>query len=248
MRRQFFRHIAVTLLAVTPLFVGCGDDDEIIGDDAGEGGTDGAASDVSLPSDVSDGGSEAANAGEAGEADASDAIAVLSDLQIIWILHVYNRAEIDQGQLALMRAVATEARAFANAMIAAHTAEDAALAALFETGDAEAGADAGTLDATLSADGGIPVAESATSRVLAQQSALQIQELGLKSNTSFDLSYMSGQVASHSEILQLIDDVLTPEAVDPALKMNLATTRGAEATHLTNAIQTLNTIAANAAD
>jgi predicted outer membrane protein len=147
-----------------------------------------------------------------------------------------------------MRAVTTEARAFANAMITAHTAEDAALAALFESGDAEAGADAGGLDATLLADGGIPVAESATSRALAQQSVLQITELGLKSNTAFDLSYMSGQVASHSEIIQLIDDVLGPQALDPALKTNIAQTRGTETAHLASAIQALNTIAANAAD
>jgi putative membrane protein len=249
MRRQFFRYIAVTLLAATPLFAGCGDDEELIGEDAGDAGTDGtetdgAANDVSLPSDASDGGAAA----DAGEAEASDATTVLTDLQIIWVLHVYNRSVIDQGQLALMRAVTTEARAFANAMITAHTAEDAALAALFESPDAEAGADAGGLDATLLPDGGIPVAESATSRALAQQSALQITELGLKSNTAFDLSYMSGQVASHSEIVQLIDDVLSPQALDPALKTNIAQTRVTETAHLANAIQTLNTIAANAAD
>jgi putative membrane protein len=188
-----------------------------------------------------DGGSEAAD--DAGDTESSsDVSMVLTDDQIVTVLHVANQGEIQEAQLALMRAIDTQVRNFANMMITDHTAADAALATLFAAADAGPDADA-AIDAALSTDGGLPIAPSTVSAMLLQETMLQIQTLMLKTGAPFDLAYMSGQVATHSEVLQLIDNMLLPQATSPALKMALMDARTLVAAHLRLAVQILNGLA-----
>jgi putative membrane protein len=237
MHRHLSKPIYVALLSGATL-VHCSSDSAPPGQDAGIDGANPEDALVEGSSDASTGSSDAGtDSSDARIADAADAAVVLTDLQIVTILHVGNQAEIQAAQLALTRAVTTEARTFANLMVTDHTAGEAALVALFA--DAEAGPDANTLDAALTADGGIPFAPSVIATNLAQQASLEQQALVLKMGTSFDVSYLSDQVSIHSELLRLIDGVLTPAAQSPALRALLAQTRTVLAGHLTMALQDL---------
>jgi predicted outer membrane protein len=176
-------------------------------------------------------------------ADAADANVVLTDIQIVTILHVGNVNEIEEAQLALSKAITTQARTFANTMVTDHTAADALLVGLFSPADAAADAgDASALDAALLADGGIPLSDSSTANQLRVQSGLEQQAIKFKVATAFDVAYMASQVSTHFEMLQLIDGVLTPEAQSQALKAVLAQYHTMYATHLAAANQGLTAI------
>jgi putative membrane protein len=225
---------------VTSAIAACSSDElQNTSDAATDGGvtTDGGEASA----DAEGGGSEGA-AGSS-DADGSDVSMTLNDEQIVTIMHVANQGEIQEAQLALLHAIDTQVRNFANTMITDHTAADAALATLFAVPDAGPDADASALDAALLADGGLPNAPSSISATLQQETTLELQTLMLKTGAAFDLAYMSGQVATHSEVLQLIDTVLLPAASSAQLKTMLTQARTLWTMHLQAAIQVLNALA-----
>jgi putative membrane protein len=207
-------------------------------EDAADGAEGSAMEDVEASSQAAD-----VESGEAAAADA-DAAMPLSDEQIVYIVHVSNQCEIQTAQLALMHAVNQQVRDFANTMITDHTAGETALTMLFASPDAGPDADASALDAALTREGGVPSAPSYISNMLQQECMLQQQTLMLKTGSAFDLTYMSGQVSAHSEVLQLIDNVLIPAAASPALKTALMQAATVLSQHLQMAINILNAIAA----
>jgi predicted outer membrane protein len=251
MHRIVSRWFCVALLPVATL-VACSSEDVSNVDSGPDGAVVGACGDAavdqgSMLPDTSGGGVDAgAEASDA--ADAADvATMVLTDLQIVTVLHTGNLNEIDEAQLALSRAITSQARAFANTMVTDHTAADALLTTLFAPADAGAdAADGSALDASLTADGGIPLSDSTTANDLKKQSALEQQAIKFKTATAFDVAYMSEQVSTHFEMLQLIDGVLTPEAQSPALKSVLAQYHTMYAAHLAKALQDLNAIVTGA--
>src|SRR5262249_25636162 len=111
MHRHLARRFSVALLLAAPLG-GCSSD-PAVGSDAGEGGVDGTLADGAIAEDALD----AADAGNAEASDAADASAQLTDVQITTILYADNQIEIQEAQLALMRAIASQVRTFANEMI-----------------------------------------------------------------------------------------------------------------------------------
>jgi predicted outer membrane protein len=68
----------------------------------------------------------------------------------------------------------------------------------------------------------------------------------MKTANAFDVAYMSGQVSEHTDMLQLIDGVLTPQAQSQALKAVLAQYHTMYAAHLTAAAAGLNSILSGA--
>ncbi len=242
MHRFVRSFVSMAVVLVAGAIAACSSDSLPNTFDGGDGGLEDAsleAGDVSTEAEESSDG-----AIEASDGDASGDVAMtLNDEQIVTILHVSNQGEIQEAQLALTKAINTQVRNFANMMITDHTAADAALATLFAASDAGPDADA-ALDAALFADGGLPNAPSWISATLLQETTLQLQTLMLKTGAAFDLAYMSGQVATHSEVLQLIDTVLLPAASSPALKATLMQARTVVANHLQMAIQILNALAA----
>jgi putative membrane protein len=199
-------------------------------------GAEGAAMDVEASSQATD--------VESGAAADADAAMPLNDEQIVYIVHVSNQCEIQTAQLALMHAVNQQVRDFANTMITDHNAGEAALTMLFASPDAGPDADASALDAALTREGGVPSAPSSISNTLQQECMLQQQTLMLKTGSAFDLTYMSGQVSAHSEILQLINNVLIPAAASQELKTALMQAATVLSQHLQMAINILNALAA----
>jgi putative membrane protein len=265
MPRYLSKWVSLTFTCVGLAVAACGGDDDgnvpIVEDGGADGETDGDANVVTRPDVSIDGGGADADADAAttttmdGDAEASatdaeasvsdsDAPPLLSDNEIATVLFTTNTGEIQAGNLALMRAIATQARAFANMMITDHTAANLQLAGLFESPDAGDAADGGLLDARVSADGGFPIDPSWLSQQLVQENTLAMQQLMLVTGRSFDLAYLSNQVAVHSEVLNLIDGILTPESQNPALKAQIAATRTVVAAHLATAISDLNAVAA----
>jgi putative membrane protein len=176
------------------------------------------------------GGSAAATAeGATRPLHAPGGVTVLTDPQIVTVLHVAHRREIEKAQIALTRAVNTEVREFANTIITDHTAADAALA---------------TLVVSPSGAGRLRAVESPISRTLVQTGKFEQSALQSKTGVPFDLAYVSWRVASNSEILQLIDSVLLPTAQSTALRRQLAQARTIVANHMQTAVHALNEIAA----
>jgi putative membrane protein len=163
-------------------------------------------------------------------------LATFSQSEVASVVLVVNQGEVTQGQIAQQRASTPEVRAYAERMVAEHTQAIQRL----QTGAIAA------LRASVS---------DPTAAVLARQDQLIGQDMQSQSGTSFDLTYMTTQVAAHAKVLGMIDRSLLPSTVaienagqgDANLRNELTTTRTAVSDHLNLALQVQQRVRANIA-
>jgi putative membrane protein len=139
---------------------------------------------------------------EPGQANAS----APSDAQILFILSTVDRAEIEQGQLALNKAQSPRVREFASSMIQQHTASS-------EEG------------AQIASTNGMTPESSAAAAELQQKAAQTLNKLSAADPSSFDQQYVQSQVTQHQEVLSMIKSRLIPAADNEALLHQLQATQ-----------------------
>jgi putative membrane protein len=161
--------------------------------------------------------------------DVADAAILLSDAQIMGVLHVANQGEVEAAILAEMRAVNAAVRAFAMEMNRDHSAADRDLL-------------------NVGADAGLAPADSPISLTLTATAMQKVQALQSLQGIAFDRAYMTDQVEMHSQVLTLITDVLLPSAMNAVLRMQVTMAREAVTMHLANARQLLQAISADGGD
>lgn len=166
-------------------------------------------------------GGSRANGGRGGETSATggtggaSAQAVLTDAEIASVLTTANEGEIQQNTVAVSKASAPEARAFAQDLIDMHQAAQMRL---------------NTLLTSLN----ITAADNAVSQQL-QKASLRIVTMLQDATGNFDLTYLQSQIDAHIQVLNLIDQTLLPSAQNPQLRSELAVVRGVVAMHLARA-------------
>jgi putative membrane protein len=202
----------------------CSDDDD--NDEPGAGGSAGTATGGTGTTggqggDGTGGTGGTGGGGAGGAVDAgADARDVVSDGEIVGILHAANTGEILQAQLAEMRAMNPAVRTFAAHMNQEHALADSRLMSL--------SADAGP-NAPLA-----PV-ETGVSQALTMTAMQKLQVLQTLFGATFDRQYMTDQVEMHTEVLKLIDEQLLPSSMDGALRMLVTMMRESVAAHLAEA-------------
>lgn len=144
----------------------------------------------------------------------------LSDAQLAQILITANTGEVNEAQLALKKANNGELKAFANHMITDHSSSKKETAAL-----------ASKLN--------LKLVQSDISRKLQKDSKANIAILRKKKGSALDQAYADAQVKAHSEVLDLFDTTLIPNAKNADLKALFTKTRPIIASHLEHAQKAL---------
>ena len=139
-----------------------------------------------------------------------------SDPQIAHIVVTANQIDIDAGKLAKSRSKNKEVKAFAQQMIADHTAVNKQAAALAKKL-------------------GVKPEDSDTSKSLKQGAAENVANLKKLKDGQFDKAYIDHEVAYHEQVLGAIDKVLIPSAQNAELKGLIEKVRPAIQTHLDHA-------------
>jgi putative membrane protein len=142
----------------------------------------------------------------------------LTDARIAAIVVTANQVDIDAGELARTRSRNQEVQAFAESMVAAHTAVNEQAKALV---------------ARLN----VTPEENSTSRALRAGGEENLARLKSLVGAAFDAAYIDHEVAYHSRVLEALDSTLIPNARHPELKDLLVTVRPAFAAHLEHAKQ-----------
>lgn len=140
----------------------------------------------------------------------------LSDAQIAGILEAANTAEIQQGSVAQRLAQRQEVRDFATMMVTDHSK------ALDE-------------GQRLATRAGFGTATSDVTSELRSDNQDAVNELNETSRDDFDEKYIETQIEMHEDVLELLDDKLIPNAVNPELRSSLLATRPVIAAHLERA-------------
>jgi putative membrane protein len=140
----------------------------------------------------------------------------LSDAQIAGIMEAANTAEIQQGSIAQRMAQRQEVRDFATMMVADHSKA-------LEEGQ------------RLSTKAGFGTAGSELSSELRAENQETVSELNDAKPSDFDEEYMKSQVKAHEKVLELLDDKLIPNALNPELRASLIAKRATVAAHLERA-------------
>jgi putative membrane protein len=153
----------------------------------------------------------------------------LNDGEILGVADTANGGEVDQGKVAASKAQSPAVKAFANRMIADHSAakqkvEETAK----EIGVAESTSD---LDKELKTSG----------------QAL-LTELKNTNAANFDRVYMQAQLDLHKKVLKTINEELMPQTSSPKVKAVLADMRTHVQHHLALAQQTLKDLGVKNAD
>ena len=197
------------------------------GPGAGRGGSAGSDEIAGAAGDFTAGsGGESAGAGgdgvggEAGSGGAAGAVAALNDAQILKVLSTANEGEVSVAQVAKPGLQNTAAISFAQMMIEEHTAANGNTLALVSSKH-------------------LNPEPSDVSEMLAADAASVISTLSATAPAAFDKVYISSQVAMHTEVLDLIDARLAPDASDADVKALITSIRASVAMHLANA-QTIN--------
>jgi len=128
--------------------------------------------------------------------------AALGDGQIIAILDSVDTGEIEQAQIATTKASDPRVRDFATQMISEHTSSKQKGAEL-----------ASQLRMTPTA--------STYSQDLQTKGSRMLEKVRAADATSFDSTYMKGQIQQHQEVLNLINGKLLPAASDASLRQML---------------------------
>jgi putative membrane protein len=118
------------------------------------------------------------------------------------ILDSVDTGEIEQAQVAKTKASDPRVRDFATQMISEHTKSK-------QKGD------------QLASQTGMTPAASKYSQDLQAKGSQMLAKLRAADASSFDSTYMAGQVQQHQEVLSLLNDKLLPAASDASLRQML---------------------------
>jgi len=139
-----------------------------------------------------------------------------SDPQIAGIVVTANQIDIDAGKLAKSRSKNKEIQAFADLMIADHTAVNKQAVAL-----------ATKLK--------VKPEDSDTSKSLKDGAKKHTASLQKLSGAAFDKAYIDHEVAYHQAVLDAVDKVLIPSAQNAELKALIVKVRPAFVAHMEHA-------------
>jgi len=140
----------------------------------------------------------------------------LTDGQIAQIVLNANSGEIDQATVAEKNGANGEARDFAKKMIADHSNNKSEVQALVTKLN-------------------LSPAESDISKKLADDSKATVDKLNQLKGADLDKAYIDAQVKAHTDVLNLFDTALIPNAQNAELKAALTKTRPVIAGHLDHA-------------
>ena len=173
---------------------------------AGRGGT--TASTASGGTGGSAGGAAGSTAGAGGQA-----AQAVRDEEIAAILTAANNGEVQQGNVAVTKAVSPAVRMYAQDLVAMHTAAQTRLN--------------GVITAT-----NLNPAENATASDLTLASSKLVAKLQAADLDAFDMTYIQAQIDTHRQVLTLIDERLLPSVKSDALRTEITLTREAVVQHL----------------
>ena len=185
------------------------------GTSQGSGGVTGVGGGAGM----SGAGGQAGAGGEGGMAGA----AALSDEEVLHAARTASIGEVEQAEVALLRADDPLVVDFAELMVAEHSSAIALAQSLADSED-------------------LTPEQNPISRMLQSDSERIILELEAASDEEFDRVYMESQVAAHEEVLALLDDTLIPQADNTALETYLMSTRTHVSEHLESAESIVDTI------
>jgi putative membrane protein len=146
----------------------------------------------------------------------------LTDAQIGAVTTAANTGEVAQANASLPKLTDSDAKAFAQEMVAAHTTAQTRQAALLQSK-------------------GITPVENEVSMELRKESDAIVAEL-MTATSEVDLLYMQAQVTVHTKVLETLDTILIPSADDADLRAELEATRGDVKTHLDHAQEILDAL------
>lgn len=135
---------------------------------------------------------------------------------IAGIVMTANEGEVQQGNAAASRATSADVRAFAQMMVADHTAAMNNARDVFTRH-------------------GITAGENTTTRTLRDNSQRTVTNLATYTGTAFDRTYMQTQIDLHQWLLTSLDTALIPSATRPDVRSLLQTQRASVAAHLERA-------------
>jgi putative membrane protein len=150
------------------------------------------------------------------DAPPADAPTVLSDEQIVQIVHTANTGEIAQAKLALSRSKDPRVQKLASMMLRDHTAADGK-------------------DIALARKANLILTPSPTNASLESDAQAATSMLQSESVAEFDRGYVDTQVKEHEAVLDLIDEKLIPNAKSSELRSFIADVRPTIAMHLKHA-------------
>ena len=142
----------------------------------------------------------------------------VNDAQIASIVVTANQVDIDAGKLAASRAASDAVKKFAELMVTDHTGVNRSAADL-----------ASKLKVTPESN---PISQS-----LKSGGDKHLARLKTLSGAAFDKAYVDHEVAYHQQVLDAIDQVLSPGASNAELKALLVKVRPAFVAHLEHARQ-----------
>lgn len=138
---------------------------------------------------------------------------MMTDANIAATAATANRAEIEQGQLALQKATHAEVRQYAQMMVTEHTAVEA------------------RMNATLRDEGLTPMPNQLTQQVM-QSGQQAMAALRAAQGMQFDMLYIDQQIAQHRWLLESLDRTMIPGATNDDLENLLEEVRPRVAAHL----------------
>lgn len=161
-------------------------------------------------------------AGAGGEGGMAGA-AALTDEAVLHAARTASIGEVEQAEVALLRADDPLVVDFAELMVAEHSSAIALAQSLADSED-------------------LTPEQNPISRMLQADSARIILELEAANDEEFDRVYMESQVTAHEEVLILLDDTLIPQADNAALETYLMSTRTHVSEHLESAESIVETL------
>lgn len=136
-----------------------------------------------------------------------------ADAQISANVMAANTAEIEAGKLAEQKAMNAQVKAFAKHMVEDHSANNK---------------QASTLDKEIN----VKPEENTNSKQMSADAQSKIDALKSKTGAEFDKAYIDLQVQMHQQVLDAINNKLTPMAMNPSMKSFLSTTKTHVEQHL----------------
>jgi putative membrane protein len=146
------------------------------------------------------------------------AAAAVTDAEIAAIVVGANTIDADLGDTASVRGTNTDIKAFGKTMSTDHRAVNAQAVELVTRL-------------------GVTPVESDISRKLASDAAAFRADLSGRTGAEFDRAYIDHEVAYHQAVIDALDTVLIPSAMNPELKQTLVGVRPAFVAHLEHARQ-----------
>lgn len=171
----------------------------------------------SYPQPAASQGDEATPA-EPATIDQTKSTSQLSDSQILGIMATVDAGEIEQARLALQKANDARVKQFATHMIEQHN-------------------DSTQKISSLASQHGLTPAASPTQTTLKQKSEKMLSSLTNTASTTFDSTYMNGQIQQHQEVLDMLHSQLIPASRSDAVSTQLKAAHTMVQAHLNEARQ-----------